>query len=253
MGGLDFIKKIKGDFDDIDVIAITGFHAEYKYTDVIEVGASDFISKPFNINELEAKINRVIRERKMRTELKRLSVRDGLTGLYNRRYFDDNLRREASRSFRQQYGLFLLLIDIDHFKEYNDKYGHQQGDELLKNLAEIMMLHSRKNVDSVYRYGGDEFAVIIPHAKHRQAKIVANRLRSKFNQKDLGPTTLSMGMAKLKGGVETLEKDIEELLRSADRCLYHAKRKGGDQICEINHPEHLPNNPPQDSNPVSDQ
>ena len=237
MDGIDLTKRIKTDLEDVDVVVVTGYQDEYKYTDVIEVGASDFISKPFNINELEAKINRIIRERELRAELKRLSIRDGLTGLYNRRYFDENLKREAIRAFRQHYGLFLLLIDVDNFKDYNDQFGHQKGDDLLKELARLMMLYSRDNVDSVYRYGGDEFALIIPHAENKQALMVAKRLRSKFNASELGPASLSMGMAQLGGRLKTLEQDLENLLRTADQYLYMAKNNGGDQICAANeHP-----------------
>lgn len=248
MNGIELTKRVKTDFEDIDVVVVTGYQEEYKYTDVIEIGASDFISKPFNINELEAKINRIIRERELRAELKRLSIRDGLTSLYNRRYFDENLKREAIRAFRQRYGLFLLLIDVDNFKEYNDRFGHQKGDDLLKELARLMMFYSRDNVDSVYRYGGDEFAVIIPHAKHEQAILVAQRLRNKFNTSKLGPAFLSMGMAQLAGGLKTLEQDLETLLRIADQHLYLAKNNGGDQICTANQDSHFDNPPLNTSN-----
>lgn len=241
MNGIELTKRIKTDFEDIDVVVVTGYQEEYKYTDVIEIGASDFISKPFNINELEAKINRIIRERELRAELKRLSIRDGLTSLYNRRYFDENLKREAIRAFRQHYGLFLLLVDVDNFKVYNDQLGHQKGDDLLKELARLMMFYSRDNVDSVYRYGGDEFAVIIPHAKHEQAMLVAKRLRNKFNKSNLGPASLSIGMAQLEGELNTLEQDLETLLRIADQHLYLAKNNGGDQICTANQNSHLDN------------
>lgn len=239
MNGIELTKRIKADLEDTDVLVVTGYQEEYKYTDVIEIGASDFISKPFNINELEAKINRIIRERQLRAELKKLSIRDGLTGLYNRRYFDENLKREAIRAFRQHYGLFLLLVDVDNFKDYNDQFGHQKGDELLKELARLMMLYSRDNVDSVYRYGGDEFAVIIPHAEHKQAMMVAKRLRSKFNMCKLGSASLSMGMAQLQGGLNTLEHDLENLLRTADQYLYLAKNNGGDQIRAADKDSHL--------------
>ena len=243
MNGIDLTKRIKTDLEDVDVVVVTGYQDEYKYTDVIEIGASDFISKPFNINELEAKINRIIRERELRAELKRLSIRDGLTGLFNRRYFDENLKREAIRAFRQHYGLFLLLVDVDNFKDYNDQFGHQKGDDLLKELARLMMLYSRDNVDSVYRYGGDEFAVIIPHAEHEQAMMVAKRLRSKFNSSNLGPASLSMGMAQLDGRLKSLEQDLENLLRTADQYLYMSKNNGGDQIRAAE--EHSnPKNPP---------
>jgi diguanylate cyclase (GGDEF)-like protein len=229
MDGVGLIKRIAADFSETDVIAITGFQSEYNYTDIIALGASDFISKPINSDELEAKIKRIIRERILRYELKRLSIHDSLTGLFNRRYFDENLKREAIRAFRQQYGLYLLLIDIDNFKTYNDKYGHHIGDELLKELAKIISRNIRKNVDSGYRYGGDEFAVTVPHATHDQAFMVAERIRSEYNERDLIPTSLSLGIAKFQDSPETLEENLKRMVREADQALYLAKNKGGDQ------------------------
>lgn len=236
MDGMELIRRIHRDFREVDVIAFTGYHNKYKYTDVIEAGASDFISKPFNVNELEAKINRIIRERTLREQLKRLSVRDGLTGLYNRRHFDDSLRSEAVRASRQNYGLYLLIIDIDSFKEYNDRHGHQWGDEALKELAKIITLHIRKNVDSGYRYGGDEFAVIIPHANRQQALLVAERLRSRYGDCNLLPTTISIGMARLRGPVDIIEENVQRLLRNADISLYRAKHDGGNRVCITEEP-----------------
>jgi PleD family two-component response regulator len=131
MDGIELINKITTDFSDMDIIVITAYEMTYKYTDIIALGASDFISKPFDMNELEAKLNRILRERRLRAQLKRLSTRDGLTGLYNRRHFDENLEHEVSRALRQSYSLHLLFIDLDGLKAYNDKFGHQLGDNLL--------------------------------------------------------------------------------------------------------------------------
>jgi diguanylate cyclase (GGDEF)-like protein len=229
LNGVGLIKRITADFSDTDVIAITGYQTEYNYTDIIALGASDFISKPINIDEFEAKIKRVIRERNMRFELRRLSTCDALTGLYNRRHLDDNLQNEAIRAFRQHYDLYLLLIDIDNFKVYNDKYGHQQGDRLLQELARIILRSIRDNVDSGYRYGGDEFAATILHANPQQALMVAERLRTEYNERNLVPTSLSIGIAKLKNSHKTLEEDLDDLIRKADQALYLAKNNGGDQ------------------------
>ena len=229
LNGVELIKRIASDFSDTDVIAITGYQMKYNYTDIIALGASDFISKPINIDEFEAKIRRVVRERNMRFELTRLSCCDALTGLYNRRYLDENLKSEAIRASRQHYGLYLLLIDIDNFKIYNDKYGHQQGDRLLKELAQIISRSIRDNVDSGYRYGGDEFAATILHANPQQALMVAERLRTEYNERNLLPTSLSIGIAKLKNSSRTLEKDLNDLIREADQALYLAKNNGGDQ------------------------
>ena len=116
MDGIELIKKITTDFAVVDIIVITAYEITYKYKDIIALGASDFISKPFDINELEAKLNRILRERQLRAELKSLSTRDGLTRLYNRRHFDENLEHEVSRALRQNYSLYLLFIDVDGFK-----------------------------------------------------------------------------------------------------------------------------------------
>jgi len=229
LNGVGLIKRIASDFSDTDVIAITGYQTEYNYTDIIALGASDFISKPINIDEFEAKIKRVVRERNMRFELRRLSTCDALTGLFNRRYLDENLSNEAIRASRQHYDLYLLLIDIDNFKVYNDKYGHQQGDRLLQELARIILRSIRDNVDSGYRYGGDEFAATILHANPQQALMVAERLRTEYNERNLVPTSLSIGIAKLKNSHKTLEEDLDDLIRKADQALYLAKNNGGDQ------------------------
>ncbi|MDH3965060.1 MAG: diguanylate cyclase [Deltaproteobacteria bacterium] len=229
LNGVGLIKRITSDFSDTDVIAITGYQTEYNYTDIIALGASDFISKPINIDEFEAKIKRIVRERNMRFELRRLSTCDALTGLYNRRHLDDNLQNEAIRASRQHYDLYLLLIDIDNFKVYNDKYGHQQGDRLLQELARIILRGIRENVDSGYRYGGDEFAATILHANPQQALMVAERLRSEYNARNLVPTSLSIGIAKFKNSHGTLEEDLDDLIRKADQALYLAKNNGGDQ------------------------
>lgn len=142
LDGIELIKRIVRDHSDVDVIAITGYEQQYKYTHIIGLGASDFIG---NINELEGKINRIIRERSLRAGLRRLSRLDPFTGLYNRGYFEENLRCEVVRAFRQHYGFYLLLMDIDNLKLYNDKYGHRKGDELIKELAEIIIgEHSQK-------------------------------------------------------------------------------------------------------------
>ena len=243
MDGIELIKKIKGAFEDVDVIALTVYGTEYNYTEVIGVGASDFIDKPFNVNELEAKINRIIRERSQRAELKRLSTRDGLTGLYNRRYFEDNLRHEAIRAFRQNYNLYLLFIDLDNLKGYNDYYGHQQGDDLLRQLAKMILGNIRRDVDSAYRYGGDEFAVVLPHARRQQALMVAERLFTEYNKRDLTPTSLSIGLAKLKGTRNTVEGDLQTLIREADQALYRAKTSPGNQLCDDQGKSYLPVSP----------
>ena len=138
MDGMKLIRKIKERWPDTDIITITGYKKNFSYTDVISAGASDFISKPFNFDELEAKLNRIIRERTLRAQLQRLSTRDPLTELYNRRYFDSKIKEETERAVRQGYPIYLMIIDLDNFKQVNDEYGHQTGDYLLTALADVL-------------------------------------------------------------------------------------------------------------------
>ncbi len=231
LDGFELTKRIKEKYSDTDIIVITAYSADYKYTDVIRAGASDFISKPFNVDELEAKFNRVIRERTLRHELEALSIRDELTNIYNRRHFNVKLEEEFYRAYRQGYNLFIILMDIDDFKNFNDQKGHQEGDILLHKLGKIILSSVRENVDWGFRYGGDEFAVIVTQATEDQAKKIAKRIHTKYNAEHLEPTSLSIGLANLiyNPGL-TPQENINILIRAADKALYSAKSAGGDQI-----------------------
>src|SRR5210317_315752 len=138
MDGMELLKHINANYPYIKVMVVTGYERTFTYTDVIRAGASDFISKPFNTDELEAKINRIVREIELLSQLELLSMSDGLTGLYNRRYFDTKIFEEARRANRQNHDLFLAVIDVDNLKEMNDKYGHLAGDKLLKSVGDII-------------------------------------------------------------------------------------------------------------------
>lgn len=231
MDGIELIKRIITDSPGVDIVAITGYSSQYKYTDLIDLGAADFISKPFDVGILEARINRIIRERALKAELKRLSAVDGLTGLLNRRYFDENLKHEANRAARQHYDLYLLLIDIDNLKIQNDRLGHPQGDGLIRQLGSVVAQNIRVDVDSAYRIGGDEFAVLLPHTNLEQARLVAERLRSKYHAATTHSSSISIGMAKLEGGQDDLETSLKTLVERADRALYRCKGNGGNQVC----------------------
>lgn len=246
MDGLELIKAVHADHKNIDTIAITGHAVKYKYTEVIGAGAADFITKPFSLDKLEAKLQRLLRERWMRRELEELAIRDPLTGLFNRRHFKSILTREAVRAIRYGHPLYLFFIDIDSFKDYNDQKGHQAGDQLLILLADILRTSIREHVDTAFRYGGDEFCVILPHLKTPQAVKVAERIRAKYNKLKPQPTTLSTGIASFSGNLDNLAEAIEDLVQRADRALYEAKQaRGGDCVCVngIDPPEPTPRLP----------
>jgi len=227
MDGMELIRYLVKNRKSIDTIATTGHTMSYQYTDVITAGAADFIAKPFTMNELEAKLNRILRERHLLEELERLAVKDPLTGLFNRRQFNEVARKEAARSERYQHPLCLFMIDIDNFKDYNDAHGHQAGDDLLVQLAKILTASVRQNVDTTYRLGGDEFAVLLPHLTTDLALQVANRIRDVYNALVFGPTYLSIGIAHFLQKTADIDSDIEDMMRRSDRALYHAKQNLG--------------------------
>jgi two-component system, cell cycle response regulator len=227
MDGMQLIEYIAKNHDGIDIIAITGHIMKYRYTDVVSAGAADFITKPFTLNELEAKLNRVIRERELRKQLEKLAIRDPLTGLSNRRSFQDTARKEAMRSVRYQHALFLFFLDVDHFKAYNDTHGHQAGDELLVQTAILLNGSIRENIDTAFRYGGDEFVLLLPHLSSLQALTVAERIREKYDHLGFEPTTLSIGIGKFLERSETIDDDIQDMIHRSDVALYHAKKNCG--------------------------
>ena len=167
----------------------------------------------------------ITENKRLQKELEKLSITDNLTGLYNQRHFYNELKRETERSKRLNHPLSLLLFDVDRFKYYNDTYGHLGGDKVLCEVGEIVSKSIRVNVDSGYRYGGDEFVVILPETGTDQAFAVAERIRTSFNNTGLVDVTLSIGLIKYR-----IEYDLETFVRHADKAMYTAKQSGGDRI-----------------------
>ncbi len=166
-------------------------------------------------------------------EIKQLSYTDGMTGLHNFRYFKLRLNEEVVRHKRMKTDLSLLILDVDHFKNYNDTLGHPAGDEVLKKFAQILRQTAREN-DIVARYGGEEFAVILPGTTKAGAVIVAERLRQAIENtyfpheeiQPLGKVTVSVGLATMPKDAST----AEELTQKADAALYYAKRHGRNRV-----------------------
>ena len=244
MNGIELTKAIKEKYD-CDIIIMTGFVKDYTYEDIIEIGASDFIQKPVSIKELLIRVKRVLQERVLIAEricaeealresekrYQELSITDGLTNLYNLRHFYDRLELEIERTNRYNHLLTLLLLDIDDFKLFNDKFGHLDGDTVLVELANIIR-KSMRQTDSAFRYGGDEFVVILPETDVKQGLVVAERIRAGINKIPFTPVkgktvhaTLSIGLTQYTPGEE-----LKDFIKRTDKAMYRAKERGKNQI-----------------------
>jgi diguanylate cyclase (GGDEF)-like protein len=218
ISGLELIRRVKDDHPSVCSIAMTGFSKEYNYMDVVNAGAKDFINKPFGLDELVAKIRRAVIERNINRELNRLSITDSLTGLYNQRHFYARLEQEVMRAQRQKTNLALMLLDLDEFKAYNDTYGHLAGDALLEKVGSVINDNIRQGVDSGYRYGGDEFAIILIDADEEITKNISERLEKSIEKTcKLG---ISMGCVSFSRTMT-----VEEFVGDADTLLYNAKKR----------------------------
>jgi len=167
-------------------------------------------------------------------QLLAMSIRDSLTGIYNRRHFDETLLQEWNRSRRIRQALSLLMIDVDCFKSLNDRYGHQTGDECLRTIASEIASHLKRPDDLVARYGGEEFAVILPGANPQGALTVAERIRSSIESIRIPNEDSRVGRnVTVSVGISTeenfIEPDARALLMRADSALYEAKTAGRNQ------------------------
>lgn len=202
-------------------------------------GADDFLLKEdLETVPLLEVIGNLIEKRRQSDErsqeekaLRELAERDGLTGLYNRRYFGEALEREFERARRYRRALSLIMIDLDGFKAVNDACGHPQGDQVLRQVSRLL-LHTVRFMDVVARYGGDEFALILPETNLRSAIRMASRLLSEIrkspflHEERVFPLSASIGLATQMAN----HASTETLVREADEALYGAKREGRDRI-----------------------
>jgi len=168
-------------------VMLTAFATVENAIWALKEGASDFIKKPFEnvhlihiVDQCFEKYHNLNEKERLEEEIKRLSITDDLTGLYNHRHFFKTLESELARLKRQKTSLSLLMFDVDNFKRYNDLYGHLEGDKVLRKMGEIVTRSIRSYVDSGYRYGGDEFAALLIGASLEQALAIAERIRGFF-------------------------------------------------------------------------
>ena len=158
-------------------------------------------------------------------QLKWLTVTDDLTGLYNQRDLFEQLPREMERAKRTGSACSLCLFDLDGFKEYNDSHGHLAGDRLLRTVGAVVSRTIRSKTDRAFRYGGDEFVLLLPHTSGAEAQVLVDRLRRAVSQALAGAVGFSAGIAEYSPGMES-----RDFMEAADRLMYRAKRKGGNRL-----------------------
>lgn len=255
MPGLDgktLCRKIRTEIPspDIPIIVLTAMSDMSELQEAFKAGASDYLAKPFAREELLARIAVHIERNRINTQLretierleaaneqiKQLSIKDALTGTYNRGYLNSQLPREIKRSRRYHAPIALVLADLDHFKKVNDVYGHQAGDAVLKAFAGIMLSQTRVNVDWIARYGGEEFVIVLPETALCGAVSAAEKLRQALEESTITyaeadiAVTASFGIAELADSASDPTDASEQLLLEADKRLYAAKKQGRNRV-----------------------
>jgi diguanylate cyclase (GGDEF)-like protein len=237
MDGYKVCAKLKANHrtQDIPVIFITAMNQEEEESKGLNAGGIDYIAKPIRPSILKARVRNHLELKRYRDHLKELSSLDGLTGIANRRKFDEYLDYEWRRARRNRTSIALLMTDIDYFKPYNDHYGHLAGDDCLKRVAKVLKKAADRPADLSARFGGEEFALLMPETDLAGAVHVAERLQQGMKTaniphefSDAAPyITLSMGIG---AAVPLDSKSSIQLIESADKCLYRAKESGRNRI-----------------------
>ncbi len=237
MDGLAVCRVLKAEADtrDIPIIFVTAQSSPDDETMALETGGVDFITKPVNPLVVRARVRTHLMLKTQSDYLRSLVFLDGLTGVANRRRFDEALAIEWRQSLRRGQPLGLLMIDIDFFKRYNDHYGHQAGDVCLQTVAQTLLTQMHRPHDLVARYGGEEFVCLMPECQVSDALAKAEALRKAVQDRQLPHigssvqpwVTLSVGVAVIQASADS---SPEALIRQADEGLYSAKAKGRNQV-----------------------
>ena len=251
MSGFAVCEALKADpvLADVSVIFVSS-HTEPEFEIAgFELGAVDFIAKPIRAALVQARVKTQLRVKRMTDELRRIALIDNLTGVANRRHFDETLDREWRRSRRSGQPLSLLMIDVDHFKGFNDRYGHPAGDACLRSLAQALTSVILRPADLVARYGGEEFVVLLPRTPRAGAEHMALVIVEAISGLDIAHeasstaryVTVSVGVAcydaesKCSVSPSTVPRSsddmrrfccLEDLVHAADKALYSAKHSG---------------------------
>jgi len=245
MSGFDLLRTLKAESSlaEVPVIFITSHNEAGFEVSALDMGAADFIAKPLRSSRVLARVRAQLRVKHMADELRRTATTDALTGVANRRQFDELLEREWLRARRSGDPVSLLMIDVDHFKLYNDLYGHPKGDICLRHVAQVLKRACRRPADVVARYGGEEFMILLPQTPRQGAQHVARQVLEAVAAfgilHDDSQTThyvsVSVGIACFDdaSGFRAYDSPgllgASDLVRAADKALYSAKHAGRGQ------------------------
>jgi len=222
----------------ISIIFITGMGDMEAETRGLELGAVDYVTKPINPAIVRMRVRNQVELKRARDTLTRLATTDGLTGIANRRHFDDSLVREHARLSRIEGELSLVMCDLDHFKPFNDTYGHILGDDCLRAVAQAIEASMSRPADLTARYGGEEFVCLLPDTDALGALAVAERVRTAIQAlaiphcqspvADVVTTSIGVATVRCRPG-----RSVLGVLASADEQLYRAKSEGRNRVCAI--------------------
>lgn len=238
MDGYEVLRRLKNDpaTQKIPVIFVTAKASENDEETGFNLGAVDYITKPFSIAITKARVRNHIALKLQADMLEELSLIDPLTHIHNRRFLDERLETEWKRSLRDGEPLSILMIDIDHFKSYNDHYGHGTGDDCLRQVAGTLMDGVFRPGDVVARYGGEEFVIILPQTDSQAAGRIAEQLRERILDLNI-PHAYSAAGARISVsiGCATTGTDVDitsstQLLQKADEMLYRSKALGRNRV-----------------------
>jgi diguanylate cyclase (GGDEF)-like protein len=236
--GFDLCRRLKEDEDtrDIPVIFLTGSSDVATKVHGFDLGAVDYVTKPFAVAELRARVRAALRMKRAQEMLRERVQLDVLTGLRNRAFFEERLAAEVAAAFRHERPLGLVMLDLDHFKSLNDRFGHPFGDSVLQRVGDSLG-RALRPMDAACRYGGEELAVILPDTDLDGAARVANRLRELIREIPFEArgkkivVTASLGAGELRGLAGSGPITAARLVDAADRALYAAKAAGRDCVC----------------------
>ncbi|TSE35626.1 diguanylate cyclase [Tepidimonas charontis] len=241
LGLLSALRSRRDELAELPVLAYSGYDERARRIEMLRRGANDYLSKPIDADELRARAGNLVRYwrllqqvRRQYAELARVAVTDALTGLYNRHMLDDLGQRYVHRAWRTGEPLTVMMLDLDYFKNINDQYGHDRGDEVLRAAAQRLQQQVRPD-DLLVRFGGEEFALLMPRLGMDDVAAQAERLRTAVAAAPLAglPVTVSVGVCVWTPPAERARREdgfaaeaLRQLLKCADRALYHAKHNG---------------------------